>query len=250
MLHTSLAGADGHDSYAPCTVADLQKMGFDYWALGHIHKRRIYSETPWIVMPGIPQGRDIGEAGPQSATMLEVQDGAITLREIPTAAVVFEAIELDITPFTSDETLRDAMRQLLHTQVAPGNDRILRLALTGQSDRHWHILRDQAMWVEAARALAHETGQIWIDKVNFDLAPPAVTDTSATDELAQIMQALRNEPGLVAGLNSLLDSTLSELPAQTRADLLPDPDALAALAQDLTERGAAQMIARMKGASD
>jgi exonuclease SbcD len=39
IMHTSLAGASGHDPYGPCNVADLHASGFDYWTLGHIHKR-------------------------------------------------------------------------------------------------------------------------------------------------------------------------------------------------------------------
>ncbi|MDO6590036.1 DNA repair exonuclease [Loktanella sp. D2R18] len=250
MLHTSLAGAAGHDTYAPCTVADLQKMGFDYWALGHIHKRRVYCDAPWIVMPGIPQGRDIGEAGPQSATMLEIVDGAITLREIPTAAVIFHTAEIDVTTLTGDDQLRGAIRTALRDNTTPDSTRILRLRLTGQSDRYWQILRDQSLWEETIRTLAHETGQIWIDKVRFDLSPPATATHSATDELAEIMQAMRGEPGIAARLTDLLETTLSELPAQARAALVPTPDALATLTQELTGQGTAQMIALMKGASE
>ena len=36
--------------------SDLAGMGFDYWALGHVHKREVHPEIPWIVMPGCPQG--------------------------------------------------------------------------------------------------------------------------------------------------------------------------------------------------
>ena len=57
LLHTSLAGAEGHDTYAPCSVSDLKNHGYDYWALGHIHKRQVHSEAPHIVMPGMPQDR-------------------------------------------------------------------------------------------------------------------------------------------------------------------------------------------------
>ena len=41
LMHTSLAGAPGHDLYAPCTLADLAASGFDYWALGHIHSASV-----------------------------------------------------------------------------------------------------------------------------------------------------------------------------------------------------------------
>ena len=54
MLHTSLTGAAGHDPYAPCSVADLVQAGFDYWALGHVHKRQVHATAPWVVMPMRP----------------------------------------------------------------------------------------------------------------------------------------------------------------------------------------------------
>jgi len=252
MLHTSLGGAAGHDTYAPCSEADLQNMGFDYWALGHIHKRKVYGSAPWIVMPGIPQGRDIGESGPQSATMLQIENGEITLSEVPTSAVTFLSHAIDVSTLTADDLLRDALRQTFRDLGnTAGETVILRLSFSGQSERHWHILRDRALWEETARELARETGKLWIDKVSFDLNAPTSSDSNnATDELAQIMDAIRNEPGFSGEIAGMLDTILSELPAHLRADLLPDQDAMHALASDLTGRGAAQMIALMKGATD
>ena len=73
LLHTSLAGAEGHDTYAPCSLKDLFDHGFDYWALGHIHKRQVAAEGRRLaVMPGIPQGRHIGEDGLKSVTLATV----------------------------------------------------------------------------------------------------------------------------------------------------------------------------------
>ena len=98
LLHTSLTGAAGHDVYAPCTLADLTGAGFDYWALGHVHKRAVHAENPWVVMPGIPQGRDIGEDGPKSATLVTIgDDGGITLEEVPSAVAQFARISADVT---------------------------------------------------------------------------------------------------------------------------------------------------------
>jgi len=66
MLHTSLGGSPGHDPYAPCSLAELQASGFDYWALGHIHKRAKYEGQTTVVMPGLTRthfhaasGRDL-----------------------------------------------------------------------------------------------------------------------------------------------------------------------------------------------
>jgi len=45
LLHTSLAGAEGHDTYSPCSLADLTGHGFDYWGLGHVHKRKVHASA-------------------------------------------------------------------------------------------------------------------------------------------------------------------------------------------------------------
>lgn len=57
IMHTSLAGSPGHDVYAPCSLADLHGHGFDYWALGHIHVRQVYSGASTLVMPGMASQR-------------------------------------------------------------------------------------------------------------------------------------------------------------------------------------------------
>ena len=77
MLHTSLDGTRGHDGYAPCTVDDLKRFGYDYWALGHIHAAEIVHRDPWIVFPGNIQGRSIRETGAKGAVRVTVEDGKI-----------------------------------------------------------------------------------------------------------------------------------------------------------------------------
>ena len=61
LMHTSLDGSPPHDVYAPCSTAELLASGFRYWALGHIHKRSTAEGPCTVVMPGIPQGRDVGQ---------------------------------------------------------------------------------------------------------------------------------------------------------------------------------------------
>lgn len=53
ILHTSLTGKPGHDTYAPCSEKDLSEKGYGYWALGHIHQPEIISQDPWIAFPAI-----------------------------------------------------------------------------------------------------------------------------------------------------------------------------------------------------
>jgi len=70
LLHTSLTGREGHEDYAPCTLDELKSKGYEYWALGHVHKREIVSKDPWIIFPGNIQGRHIKEAGAKGATLV------------------------------------------------------------------------------------------------------------------------------------------------------------------------------------
>ncbi len=249
MLHTSLAGAAGHDTYAPCSVAELRAMGFDYWALGHIHKRQVHAMDPPIVMPGIPQGRDMGETGPKSATLIDISENDITISEVPTSAVEFLRVDLDITDLTSSDALRDALRACLAKCAAnlKSDAAVLRLTFTGQSDLQWQLLRDHEMWHETVEQISQGFGQIWLDRLDISLESDPSPSQSAVSELADLMDAIQNEPGFAQSCDALLETLLKDLPNSRRAALLPDPDAKAALRRTLAAAGAHDILARMKG---
>lgn len=97
IMHTSLAGSPGHDVYAPCSIADLHAHGFDYWGLGHIHLRQVHSGASTVVMPGIPQGRDINEASEKSVTLVTVRDDrSLEIEERLTCVAQFERVSVDL----------------------------------------------------------------------------------------------------------------------------------------------------------
>ncbi|RWH90678.1 MAG: DNA repair exonuclease, partial [Mesorhizobium sp.] len=97
LLHTSLSGTRGHDPYAPCNVSDLEATEFDYWALGHIHKRSTSTGRCTIVMPGMPQGRDINESGPKSVSLVTIADDrSVHVEERFTSIAQFERVVIDL----------------------------------------------------------------------------------------------------------------------------------------------------------
>ncbi len=251
MLHTSLAGAAGHDVYAPCSAVDLADMQFDYWALGHVHRRQVHSQHPWIVMPGMPQGRHIGEPGPKSATLLTVADGRITIEEALTSAVEFRASALDVTRTESDEALRADLRTHLQREASALQSRsgVLRLTLTGAPPRYWQILRDLDVWANQASDMARETGRLWLEKLVLDLNPPGAEESaaSAIGELARIMALIRTEPGFSALAQSEIETVLADAPPAVRAKLWPDEAGAKALCDRLARNGVEQVLARMKG---
>lgn len=251
LLHTSLSGAPGHDVYAPCAVNELLTMGFDYWALGHVHKRQIHSEKPWVVMPGIPQGRDIGEAGPKSASLLTISDGKIDVTEVPTSVVEFITDSLDISGAESNDELRIQLRKHIKNTAARLDAKacVLRICLYGAPLRHWQILRDSDYWREQVAEIARETDRLWIDKLIFNLDAPGVQDNSATatDELAMYIAEIQSEPGFDNTAQAMVNEIIQDLPAELRARMLPDEGSAQALAQDLSKAGAQHVLARMKG---
>lgn len=250
MLHTSLTGAEGHDPYAPCTVSDLTAAGFDYWALGHVHRRQVHSKAPWVVMPGTPQGRDIGEPGPKSVTLLTI-DKTIEVEEVSTSIVEFLHLQVDATDVESDDALRDLLRRTLRdrAQTLVSDSAAIRLELTGRTPRRWQVLRDQDVWKDTAAQYARETGRLWLDKILYALSDTADPGHTATDELAAIMKTIRAEPGFGETCRAEIEGILQELPPQRRAELLPDETAVDQLALRLAAAGAERILAQMKGAT-
>ncbi len=76
MMHTSL-DKDGSKVYAPCTLDDLNQAGFDYWALGHVHKNRQYGSDKPAVYPGCICGRDFGETGEKGGYLVSLDENGI-----------------------------------------------------------------------------------------------------------------------------------------------------------------------------
>jgi DNA repair exonuclease SbcCD nuclease subunit len=100
MLHTSLGGYSEHADYAPTTPSRLTDKGYDYWALGHVHKSQVVQEAasgrPWIVYPGIPQGRDMGETGMGRAVLGTIEDGRIDIEWFDTSPLLLERLAVDL----------------------------------------------------------------------------------------------------------------------------------------------------------
>jgi DNA repair protein SbcD/Mre11 len=95
ILHGNEGGGSEHGNYAPFTVKDLSGKQFDYWALGHIHKRRELSLDPPIIYPGNIQGRNKKETGIKGCYRVTLSDIKNDLKFIETSDVVWEEAVID-----------------------------------------------------------------------------------------------------------------------------------------------------------
>lgn len=74
LLHGSSTQSSEHDMYAPFKVEELLEKKYDYWALGHIHKREIVHTNPFIIYPGNIQGRHKKETGEKGGFVVEIDE--------------------------------------------------------------------------------------------------------------------------------------------------------------------------------
>jgi len=256
IMHTSLGGAPGHDPYAPCSPAELQATGYDYWALGHIHKRSVVTGSATIVMPGIPQGRDINEDGPKSVTLVSIaDDGTVNLEEKQTALAEFARVTIDASGFSewSDlaRALSDALTQARTNSAAP--ELVVRIGFTGETTLAWRMRRDTDLLFAEAEERAAQIGAIWIEKLEISCTPPTTTQGSATDPLhelrALIETGILNSDAFETALASVADTLQGQLPTDLRDLLGADETETKARRIELARQGADDVLARLQSPS-
>ncbi|MBG53631.1 MAG: DNA repair exonuclease [Rhodobiaceae bacterium] len=250
LLHTSLAGYAEHDSYSPCSVQNLIDFGYDYWALGHIHKRTVHHQSaPVIVMPGIPQGRSIKESGPKSVTIGFVHDnGQIDIEERPVQVAQFERIEVDVSGLSDMRDLVECLDIALGEAVPRIECGLLvaRLNLVGSTPLAPRLERDLDLVLEEARQAAARAGKAFVELVELDVSNESQgrQSTLPIDELASLMkvdelQATKEQ------LRQILDPLTSKLPLEVRNALAPSGTIEGEMLNEWARRGMQKVIARL-----
>ncbi|MED1470281.1 DNA repair exonuclease [Bacillus salipaludis] len=95
ILHGNESGREEHGNYAPFSIKDLFEKNFDYWALGHIHKRAFLSENPPILYPGNLQGRNKKEKGPKGFYHVTLKDSEANLEFVETSDIIWQEATID-----------------------------------------------------------------------------------------------------------------------------------------------------------
>lgn len=137
VLHT---GLHIDREKAPTKPSQLLSSNIDYWALGHIHRKYVHPvDDPKLVFSGCIQGRDIRETGERGVFKVTLsEDAPNKLEFIPTASIVWKAMDVDVNRCTSigdivDKTIREMFREnsKIHCE-----EMCVRITLRGESELH------------------------------------------------------------------------------------------------------------------
>ena len=254
MMHTSLDGASGHDLYAPCSLSDLQNHGFDYWALGHIHKRAEHeNNNAHIVMPGIPQGRDIGEAGQKSVTLVSInEDNQVVTDEKQLAVAQYELVQVELNN-SHDwySTIEIAIDSISHASNQSSADLLVaRVVLEGTTELSWRLHRDEDLFLQELESRLDDDEHLWIDKLIINCAMPL---GSASDDLLGphaefselIQQEITQSKEFESNATMAVEEIVGVLPPELRAQFGDNEIERAKLIKELATQGSHQVLANL-----
>lgn len=249
-LHTQIdtaAGAERHERYAPSTRADYERLGYAYFALGHVHQTgRAFEGLP-VHYAGNLQGRNPRETGPKGGLLVEAHAGAaaeprfVRLAPVRWARVAFGALPAD----GSAAALVDALGpRIAALREHPGEEIAAVLELSGETPLARRLgaeeeraaleeelaagtgalevqLRDAGLSLPVDRALLRATPSVLaeaLDLVERAAADDALLLSLAPDALAR---GARDEAARLEQLRGLL----AGLPEELVRRFLPDPRA-------------------------
>ncbi|HJU15682.1 MAG TPA: DNA repair exonuclease [Stellaceae bacterium] len=206
LLHTALNGRLGHDNYAPTTAEALAAKGYDYWALGHVHRREIVHCDPWIVFPGNLQGRHIRESGPKGAALVTVRDGRVaSVEHRPLDVLRWCPVSVSLAGESSLDgaMVRVAEALLASRQAAEQRPIAARIRLFGATPLHGRLLAEVERVRQGIIAEGCQQGDeaVWIEAVLVDTAPPANGED------------LLGRPDVIGQLGAVLDEMIDQMGA-------------------------------------
>lgn len=181
-LHCDVDSVSEGRSYAPCRLSDLSGRAVDYWALGHIHKRQVLSNSPYVVYPGNIQGRNHKESGQKGAYLVSVSSGVVTnIRFVPTQSILWRDMRVDI----AGKTLEDVMSEI-RSAVSPTD--MLRITLTGSGELDGMLRSGD----DAVGLISSRVG-CTVSEVNVETSPFVdYTTRSGDDMVSKIIEASRS----------------------------------------------------------
>ncbi len=185
MLHGSLAGDISHDVYAPFTKNELISKNYDYWALGHIHKRQVLNEEPPIVYPGNIQSRHRNERGPKGFYDVELEKGDAKLTFIPTSSITYEQINCSCKDIVHANEWFEAIEEAIDQFRSQHGAGVIEVNLTEVDGNTFAMLEGTSMeeWLLMVRETQEmKSPAIWVQTISIETSKTIEMESSGLTE--------------------------------------------------------------------
>jgi len=127
LTHSNLDGSDKTQrEYNNLSSKKLKEIGFDYIALGHIHKKNIEENTN-IIYPGSTISLGFDELGEHGMVVGNLEKGSLKLEFIALDEKELKEIELDISDI---ETIEELLQKV--DEISLEENKLYKITLIGQ----------------------------------------------------------------------------------------------------------------------
>jgi DNA repair exonuclease SbcCD nuclease subunit len=151
---------------------------FNYWALGHIHKKAIINgDNPLVIYPGNPQGLHLKETGAKGCFLVNVdENGGVSFEFIETDSIRWFVEKLSIDDLYTEEELISKIYSCIEKvrKEAEGRPSICRIILTGRGVLHSSIARKGVLDDILREIRCSEEGEkqfVWIESIEDNTNP-------------------------------------------------------------------------------
>ncbi|WP_226087113.1 metallophosphoesterase family protein [Mesobacillus sp. S13] len=185
LLHGHFEGVSDHGKYAPFRLSELIEKDYDYWALGHIHKRALLSHQPYVVYPGNPQGLNRKELGEKGVSFVHLTEGGTEVSFFDTADVIWDEIVIDGQDLVSFNALYEKCLNEIDGKRRVGKGVLLDIRIVGLnsslSDVTEKIANGELLEL-LQEAEKDEDSFVWVHRLKF-------TEDIAVDRAELIKQS-------------------------------------------------------------
>ncbi|EJH9788681.1 exonuclease SbcCD subunit D [Listeria monocytogenes] len=214
LLHGSeVSSSEEHDVYAPFRVQEISKKGFDYWALGHIHKRQLLAESPSIYYPGNIQGRNRKESGEKGASIITLSEASTTIDFIGTSPIIWEEAVITLPENSEINAFYRETTKLLESYQGRSHSYFLHIIVKMENKQKI----DTNDWLQMLQEEVEITDNtfVWIHKLTTEITNQSNSQTwyeshLAGEEIKHSFETLQDESAFYQAVEALyLESGVS-----------------------------------------
>ncbi|EKF1562032.1 exonuclease SbcCD subunit D [Listeria monocytogenes] len=214
LLHGSeVSSSEEHDVYAPFRVQEISKKGFDYWALGHIHKRQLLAESPSIYYPGNIQGRNRKESGEKGASIITLSEASTTIDFIGTSPIIWEEAVITLPENSEINAFYRETTKLLESYQGRSHSYFLHIIVKMENKQKI----DTNDWLQMLQEEIEITDNtfVWIHKLTSEITNQSNSQTwyeshLAGEEIKHSFETLQDESAFYQAVEALyLESGVS-----------------------------------------